>query len=437
MWLLSHVADASAGAAHFSKRGLNCSAAGVESCVQAVVFSFLFSQHMRIFITGVVVAIGLAVVAGAQQAVPASRATLQASLQAALDEWRASAGMPGATLGVVLPDGTALGVASGVADRTAKTPMKPDDLLLAGSTGKTFFAAVALQLIEQGTLSLDTPIAKYLGGKPWFSRLPNGADVTVRMLMTHSSGLVRYELNPKFTADLRAQPDRTWTPEEEIAYLLDAQAPFAAGKGWEYSDTNYIVLGMILEQITGTRLYDEVQRRFLTPLKLTRVVPSTGRTIAGLVPGYAGARDPLGLPDEVLQNGVFVINPQFEWTGGGYATSAPDLARWGHALYMARAVSPKMRDLMVSSAVPARLGPETGYGLGVIVRKTTPIGATWGHSGFFPGYQTELVHVVDRGVTIALQINSSAPRTPGSRPMLRAVYDFAALVRDQQGLRRP
>ena len=361
----------------------------------------------------------------AQQPAPA----LRSSLQAALDEWRASAGIPGATLGVVLNDGTTLGLASGVSDRTKNTPMRADDLLLAGSTGKTFFAAVALQLIESGHLDLDAPISKYLGDRPWFTRLPNARAITVRMLMTHSSGLVRYEMNPKFTADLRAQPDKTWTPEEEVAYLLDAEPPFEAGKGWDYSDTNYIVLGMILERVTGTKLYDEVERRFLAPLKLTRVVPSTSRRIPGLVPGYAGSRDPLGLPDEVMTNGVFAINPQFEWTGGGYATSAPDLARWGHALYTAKAISPKMRDLMVASAVPARLGPETGYGLGVIVRRTTPMGTTWGHSGFFPGYQTELVHAVDRGLTLALQINSSAPRTPGSRPMLRALYDVAALLK--------
>jgi D-alanyl-D-alanine carboxypeptidase len=360
----------------------------------------------------------------AQQPAP----KLRDALQAALDDWRASTAMPGATLGIVLPDGRALGLASGVSDRSTKVPMQADALLLAGSTGKTFFAAVALQLIESGRLDLDAPISTYLAAKPWFARLPNARDVTVRMLMTHTSGLVRYEMNPKFTADLRANPDKPWTPEEEIAYLLDAEPPFAAGQGWEYSDTNYIVLGMILEGITGTKLYDEVRRRFLAPLKLTRVVPSTSRRIPGLVPGYAGPRDPLGLPDEVMPGGVFVVNPQFEWAGGGYATSAPDLARWGHALYTAKAVSPRARDLMIAAAVPARLGPEARYGLGVIVRPATPVGPTWGHSGFFPGYQSELVHLPERAITLALQVNSSAPRPPGTRPMLRAIYDFAALI---------
>lgn len=348
--------------------------------------------------------------------------------QAALDEWRTSIQAPGASLGIVTKDGKVISVTSGVSDRGTKRAMMPDDVLMAGSTGKTFFAAVALQLIEAGLLDLDAPISKYLGSKPWFPRLPNAKDITVRMLMTHTSGLVRYEMNPKFTADLRANPDKAWTPEEELSYLFDATPPFAAGQGWEYSDTNYIVLGMILEGITGTRLYDEVQKRFLTPLKLARVEPTTSRRVRGLVPGYAGSRDPLGLPDEVMTNGVFVINPQFEWTGGGYATSARDLARWGHALYAGNAISQKMRGLMISAAVPARLGPETKYGLGVIIRDTTPAGPTWGHSGFFPGYQTELVHFLKTGVTMAVQINSSAPRPQGTRAPLRFLYDIALLT---------
>ena len=354
---------------------------------------------------------------------------LKDRVQTYLDEWRAAASFPGAAVGVVLKDGSAFAVTSGVSDRAAGTPVKTEDLFMAGSTGKTFFAAVAVQLIEAGTLDLDAPISKYLGDRPWFARLPNAKDITVRHLMTHTSGLVRYEMNPKFTADLRAQPDKTWTPEEELAYLLDATPPFAAGQGWEYSDTNYIALGMILERITGTKLYDDVRTRFLLPLELTRVVPSTSRRIPGLVPGYAGPRDPLGLPDEVMVKGEFVVNPQFEWTGGGFATSPLDLARWGHELYAGKALSPKARALMLDAAMPARLGPETRYGLGVIVRPTTPAGRAWGHSGFFPGYQTELWHFPDAGVTLAIQINSSAPRSTGPRTLVRGLVDIAAMVK--------
>ena len=373
---------------------------------------------------GVLLGAGIAIASA--QAIPDR--PLKDRIQSYLDEWRTSATFPGAAVGVVLKDGTSFAVTTGVADRATGTPVKSDDLFMAGSTGKTFFAAVAAQLIEAGTLDLDAPISRYLGRRPWFARLPNAKDITVRMLMTHTSGLVRYEMNPKFTADLRAQPDKSWTPEEEIGYLLDATPPFAAGQGWDYSDTNYIVLGMILEQITGTKLYDEVQRRFLGPLKLTRVVPTTSRRIPGLVAGYAGARDPLGLPDEVLKNGEFVVNPQFEWTGGGYATSPLDLARWGHELYAGRALSQTTRARMIDAAVPARLGPETKYGLGVIVREKTPAGPTWGHSGFFPGYVTELVHFRDTGTTLAIQVNSSDGRATGTRRPIRVLYDIAAMV---------
>ena len=373
-----------------------------------------------ILAAGIVCASGVAL---AQQPAPQSAAPpVSARLQTALDEWRESIQAPGALLGVVQKDGSVIGLASGLADKTGSRKLLPSQLMMAGSTGKTFFAALALQLIEAGQLDLNAPISKYLGDRPWFSRLPNAKEITVRHLMTHTSGLVRYEMNPKFTADLRAQPDKAWTPEEEVAYLLDATPPFAAGQGWDYSDTNYIVLGMILEKLTGTKAYDEIARRFLNPLKLTEVAPTRSRRTVGLVNGYAGLKDPLGLPDEVNPGGVFVINPQFEWAGGGFATSARQLARWGHALYTAQAISPKMRDLMIAEAVPARLGPETRYGLGVIVRPTTPAGRTWGHSGFFPGYMTELVHLPDRGLTLAVQINTSSPAR-GGRSALRFLYD--------------
>ena len=368
-------------------------------------------------------------VTAAQQPAAVPQTSLRDRIQTYLDEWRASASFPGASVGVVLPDGTAFGVVTGVSDRASGTPMKVDDLMLAGSTGKTFFAAVALQLIERGTLELDAPISKYLGARPWFSRLPNAKEITVRHLMTHTSGIVRYEMDPKFTSDLRAQPDKVWKPEEQIAYQFDAKPPFAAGQGWDYSDTNYIVLGMIVEGITGKPFYDEIRTRFLAPLKLTRVVPSTNRRIPGLIPGYAGPRDPLGLPDEMMVKGELVINPQFEWAGGGFATSPLDLARWGRELYAGRALSPAARKIMLDAAVPARLGPETKYGLGVIVRPATPVGLAWGHSGFFPGYQTELLYLADLGVSLAIQVNTSAPRATGNRSLLRALYDIAAMTK--------
>jgi D-alanyl-D-alanine carboxypeptidase len=264
---------------------------------------------------------------------------IHSRLQRVLDSLRFVSGSPGITLGVALPDGRVLGLASGMADTARRIPLEPDDLLLAGSVGKTFFAALAVALIQDGKLSLDAPISTWLGSEPWFSRRPNGPAVTVRMLMNLTSGLVRYEFKDAFTRDLTAGPDRIWRPEELVAYLLDEPAPFEAGKGWDYSDTNYIVLGMILERITGNAAYAEIQQRFLDPHGLRDVIPSTARRIPGLAQSYAGLPNPFGGRDEMLDaEGRLAINPQFEWAGGGFATSAPALARWARVFYEGAAV---------------------------------------------------------------------------------------------------
>ncbi len=121
--------------------------------------------------------------------------------------------------------------------------------------------------------------------------------------------------------------------------------------------------------------------------------------------GYAGAENMFGLPDAVIENGEFAVNPGFEWTGGGIASTSEDLARWAKELYEGRAFHPSLLPIMLES-VPARLGRNTEYGLGVIIRQT-PLGASWGHSGFFPGYLTEMAYFPDHGFAVAVQYNSS------------------------------
>ena len=120
---------------------------------------------------------------------------------------------------------------------------------------------MALQLVAEGSLDLDAKVSEYLGRAAWFGRVPNAAEITIRQLMNHTSGVVRYELNPAFLEDLSADPLRSWTPEDRLSYLLDSTPPFAAGEGWDYSDTNYILLAMVIEEITGTTAYAEIRRR--------------------------------------------------------------------------------------------------------------------------------------------------------------------------------
>jgi hypothetical protein len=234
--------------------------------------------------------------------------------------------------------------------------------------------------------------------------------------MTHTSGLVRYEFQPTFMAALRQSPTKSWTPEERLGYILDTKAPFAAGQGWEYSDTNYIVLGMIIERLTGRAYYDELRRRVLEPLRLANTIPSDRQQLPGVANGYAGPQNELGGYDASVVDGRLAVNPQLEWTGGGIASTAEDLARWGKLLYEGKAFDPSLLPQLLAG-VPARLGPNVRYGLGVMIR-STPIGTAYGHGGFFPGYATEMLYFRDARVAVAVQVNSTNPYPRGLVPFL-------------------
>jgi D-alanyl-D-alanine carboxypeptidase len=356
----------------------------------------------------------------------ADETKLKAAIQLKLDEWHKAGSFPGATLGVVLANGESFGLAVGISNREAKRPLTPTDRMLAGSVGKTFAAATALQLIKEGRIRLDDKIEKYLGREPWFSRLPNAKDITVRQLMNHTSGLVRYEFKEQFTKDLTANPEKAWNPAELVAYLLDEKPPFAAGEGWDYSDTNYIVLGMIIEKVTGRKFYDEANRRLLRPLKLTDTIPQDGPRLKGVVQGYAGPNNPFGGTDAMIVNGKFVINPQFEWTGGGYASTAHDLACWAKMIYEGKAFSPDLLPEVLNGVSAPMLGRETKYGLGVIIRKTT-MGTSYGHSGFFPGYMTDMMYFPEHKVAVAVQVNTSVGRSLG-KPLSRVLVEVMELT---------
>lgn len=353
-------------------------------------------------------------------------ANLKTKLQANLDEWHKNAKFSGATVGVCLADGKCFALATGYSDRVKKTPMKPDDLMLAGSVGKTYCAALALQLVKEGKFSLDDKIEKHLGEEAWFSRLPNAKDITIRQLMNHTSGLVRYEFNPKFLEDLLKNPYKIWRPEEQIAYLFDAKAQFEAGKGWDYSDTNYIVLGIIIEKVTGKNYYDLAEKRVLKPLKLKQTKSQISPKIKGLVQGYAGKDNPFGGNDEMIKDGKLSFNPQFEWTGGGMVSNSEDLARWAKLMYEGKAFSAELLSEFLNGVAAPMLGKETKYGLGVIIRPTRA-GLTYGHSGFFPGYMTDMMYFPDKKISIAVQVNSSVPQNLG-KPLGRVLVEAAEII---------
>ena len=285
---------------------------------------------------------------------------------------------PGATAAFVLPGKQLLAVAGGDSDNGAKIAMRPDDRMLAGSVGKTFVAAVMLQLVEEKRATLDTKSSHWLGDEPWFSRLPNAADITLYHLMTHTSGIPEHVMMPDFLAAVAADSAREWRPAELVAYVLDKEPLFPAGNGWSYADTNYILVGMIIERITGNTYYAEATRRLLEPLELHDTIPSDRQTLPGLIPGYESHNTPFPVRTQVSRGGRVDFNPQMEWTGGGMLSTSPDLARWAYELYAGKVLRPETRELMLRAVdAGARLGsPDHKYGLGVIIRDSATARST-------------------------------------------------------------
>lgn len=343
---------------------------------------------------------------------------LRDAVQEKLDAFIAAGKVPGISAGIVAPDGTELALVAGLADREKKTPMRPDDRLCGGSSGKTFVAAVALQLVEEEKLALDALLGEYLGDEKWFARLPNAKEITLAHLLGHRTGIARHEFDPEFMKVVMSEPDRAWKTAEMVAYILDRPAPFAAGKGFAYSDTNFILLGMVIEKVTGKTLYEEIGRRLLTPLELDGIRPQDSRTLPGLVQGYLGAKNPFGAPERSLEaDGRFIVNPQFEWAGGGFVGNGGELARWARALYQGPVLKPATRERMVAGLPADAIGPGVHYGLACQIWPSEN-GPCWGHAGFFPGYLTEMRYWPDKKAAVAVQVNTSEyaalPKTLGA-----------------------
>jgi D-alanyl-D-alanine carboxypeptidase len=335
------------------------------------------------------------------------------ALNTRIESLRRQDGFPGATAAVVLSDGTLVAGSTGMSDLEARTPMKPSDRMLAGSIGKTFFAAVAMNLIHEGKLDLGSKIEKWIGTEPWFNRIPNAHQITLRMLMNHTSGIPEHVESPDFVAALQRDPDKSWTAEELLAFTFGKLPMFPAGTDWSYADTNFILMSFIAEKVTGKRCYDLIQKQILDPLRLSDTIPSTSRVLPGLITGYSMHDGPFGFEGRTIYQGKFVLNPQFEWAGGGFLSTSSDLARWAKVLYEAKAFPASMLAVMLQS-VPAKTGPGDRYGLGVQIRQTE-FGETYGHGGWFPGYLSEMEYFPEQHVAIAVQINTDGVAHPAGK----------------------
>ena len=351
-------------------------------------------------------------------------------VQERLDALRASHGFPGATVAWADAEGLEAR-ATGWADPDRGLPMTKDTRMLAASIGKSFTAAAALSLQAEEVLDLDAPLARWLGDRPWFPRLPNHRTLTLRHLLTHSGGLPDHIHLPAFAELFAATRNDEAPPEPEalIALVLEAEPLFAPGEGWAYSDTGYLLAALAIEEAVGRPWTDVVAARFLAPLDLTATAPSDRRRLPRLAVGIADSAGGLDLPARTLDaDGALVWHPGLEGAGGGFVSTASDLARWGRALWSGRAMQTAYLDEMLN-AVPTG-APGVRYGLGVSIREDGPFGEVRGHGGWIPGYVAALRYHPAHDTAIAVMVNTDVWMLgdDGALPVIEAVLTRAILA---------
>lgn len=373
---------------------------------------------------------------------PLAAQSLADRFQSELDALREEHGFPGATAAYILPDGTIGVAATGEADSESGRSMDASSTMLAASVGKTFVGATALALVAEGRLGLDDPIANWLGELPWIHRLANNETITVRQLLHHTSGIANHVESESFVRAFGARwssTDSPMSPEELIAHVLDQPALFHPGEGWSYSDTGYLLMGLIIEEVTGRSYYEEVARRFLAPFSLNATIPSNRVDLPNLATGYLAADNVFDLPGRTTDStGSMVWNPAVEWTGGGLASNPRDLVRWARVLFEGEAVAGEyLGDLLTPHPLDEQ--GQVGYGLGVAIHRASPFGTALGHGGWIPGYCTSLRYYADHGIGIAFQINTDIGVMDGSPSAIDEMERrLAAVVIDAVGApRRP
>ena len=337
------------------------------------------------------------------------------ALTAALEKSFEESGAPGVVAAVQTPDYTWVET-RGVADRTSEEPMTPDVYHRIGSVNKTFTGTLLLQAEAEGLLSLDDTIDRYVDG------VPNGDKITLRQMADHTSGVADYSQTEQFDDELASDPYQVWEPEQLVQIGLKDSPLFDPGTEWQYSNTNYILLGLVLEQVTGETIGQLYRERIIEPLGLQGTsfpdladssLPdphAQGYTLKG----QSSGGEPLDTTD---------WNFSWAWTAGEMISTVEDLLAYGRALgtgeglfspeQQAERLDSFIRDLPPFNQPP--LNGDAGYGIGLTYDRG------WiGHGGEIDGYNTQLFYHPELDAVVAVAVNSdiSSGDCPEDRPTM-------------------
>ncbi|WP_328869350.1 beta-lactamase family protein [Streptomyces sp. NBC_00287] len=313
---------------------------------------------------------------------------LTARLDKAIEDVRRQADIPGVVVGLWMPGKGSYVRATGVADTATGRPMTSDMYVRIGSETKTFTVTALLKLVDAGRIRLDDPISKYVKG------VPNGRNITLRHLAEMRSGLYPYTFDADFQHDLLSDPNGTYTPHELLAYGYKHKNTSAPGKKFQYSNSNLILLGLVIEKVTGRPLAEVIHKGVLRPAHLRDT----------LFPDNAEIPDPhpQGYTNQTLSGEVTDAthwNPSWAWAAGAMISNLHDLRRWAKIVATGTLLSPKTQAERLKT-LPTGF-PGTSYGLGILNS-----GGWIGHNGSIPGYETVTVYLPSKKATLVLMMNT-------------------------------
>ncbi|MGY5010670.1 serine hydrolase domain-containing protein [Streptomyces sp. 900105755] len=327
---------------------------------------------------------------GVRAMTPAVARQLDAVVQHVMRE----ADVPGVTVGVWTPGQRDYVRSFGVANKATGQKMSRDLYMRIGSETKTFTVTAVLQLVDQGRVGLDDPVGRYLDG------VPGGDRITLRDLAGMRSGLFDYSEDAGFFKALTSDPQRSFTPRQLLGYAFRHPAMFRPGEKFDYSNTNLILLGLLVEKVSGQRLGDYLQQHVLKPAGMRHTLFPTGNEFP--TPHAQGYTDQ-SATGKVTETAGW--NPSWGWAAGAMISDLDDLHTWAGTV--ATGVFPDGTAMVGPAVQKQRLTtPSTGirgagYGLGIF-----DVQGWIGHNGSLPGYESLTVHLPSTHTTVVVLLNT-------------------------------
>ena len=325
--------------------------------------------------------------------------SIEDQMQNVLDKGIAKYDVKGVSATVIFPDGKIWNGVSGISHDTV--PIDPDMLFAIGSVTKNFVATLILALAEEEVLSLDDPLSMWLPSYPYVD-----GTITIRQLLNHTSGLYMFWDNEEIWDELKNDRTKFWTPEEVLKYIKEPY--FEAGEGWRYSNTNYLLLAMIINEATGSNLSTELNNRFLRPLGFSDIYVSQEES---LPTNQAHVYSDNFEPGEPIRDVTFLPRTSHEsitYGSSGIFTTSENLARWSHALFGGAILEEQSLNEMLEFIEFFPVSNMRAYGLGVeeFTRNISSGQRGIGHGGGNIGTTTYMVYLPEQHVSTVVMINA-------------------------------